>query len=56
MAAVTPKPLPLLFFGAGDESTEDGGKYNPAVLSFIRDEWIRGQMQQRCVRPPRCGG
>jgi hypothetical protein len=43
------QPIPLLFFGGGDESLEDGSKYNPAVISFIRDEYIHSQMQQRCV-------
>ena len=28
---------------------EDGSRYNPAVISFIRDEWIHGQMRERCV-------
>jgi hypothetical protein len=41
------QPLPLLFFGGGDETLEDGSRYNPAVISFIRDEWIHSQMQQR---------
>ena len=41
------QPLPLLFFGSGDESTEDGSRYNPAVISFIRDEWIHKQLQER---------
>jgi hypothetical protein len=40
-------PIPLLFFGGGDETGEDGTRYNPAVISFIRDEWIHNQMQQR---------
>lgn len=42
-----PQPVPLLFFGGGDESLDDGSKYNPAVISFIRDEWIASQMQSR---------
>lgn len=47
-------PLPLLFFGGGDETLEDGSRYNPQVISFIRDEWIHAQMQARCV-PDRRG-
>lgn len=43
------QPLPSLFFGGGDETLADGSRFNPAVISFIRDEWIHGQMQQRCV-------
>jgi hypothetical protein len=41
------QPIPLLFFGGGDETLEDGSRYNPAVISFIRDEWIHRQMQER---------
>jgi hypothetical protein len=41
------QPIPLLFFGGGDETLEDGSRYNPAVISFIRDEWIYRQMQER---------
>lgn len=37
----------MLFFGGGDETLEDGSRYNPSVISFIRDEWIHGQMQAR---------
>jgi hypothetical protein len=41
-------PLPQLFFSSdGDEFNEDGTRYNPLVVSLIRDEWIHGQMQQR---------
>ena len=43
------EPIPLLFFSGGDEFLEDGSRYNPAVISFIRDEWIHGQMRERCV-------
>lgn len=42
--------IPQLFYGGGDETLEDGSRYNPAVISFIRDEWIAKQMQERCVR------
>lgn len=42
-----PEPVPLLFFGGGDETLDDGRKYNPAVISFIRDEWIHQQMRER---------
>ena len=43
------QPLPLLFFGGGDETQVDGSKYNPTVIQFLRDDWIHTQMQQRCV-------
>lgn len=46
-------PIPLLFFGGGDESLEDGSKYNPAAISFIRDDWIFRQMRERFGRPIR---
>lgn len=48
------EPLPLLFFSAADEFANDGSRYNPAVMSFIRDEWIYQQMRERCV--PRLSG
>jgi hypothetical protein len=40
-------PIPLLFFGGGDESMEDGSKFNPAAITFIRDHWIFHQMRER---------
>ncbi len=43
------QPLPLLFFGGGDETQVDGSKYNPTVIQFLRDDWVHTQMQQRCV-------
>ena len=43
------EPLPLLFFSSADEFTSDGSRYNPAVMSFIRDEWIYKQMRERYV-------
>jgi len=35
-----------MFFDEGVE-TEDGRKYNPQVMSFIRDDWILQRMHQR---------
>ena len=43
--------MPSMFFDEGVER-EDGRKYNPQVMSFIRDDWILRRMQQRCVRLP----
>jgi len=41
-------PLPLLFFSGADETSLDGSsKYNPRVASFIRDDWVAGQMSIR---------
>lgn len=48
MSSRRSSPLHTLFYG-GDETLEDGSRYNPQVMSFIRDEWIYEQMQQRCV-------
>jgi hypothetical protein len=42
-------PVPLLFFGGGDETLENGSRYNPSVISFIRDEWLYRQAKLRCV-------
>ena len=44
-----PTPVPLLFFGGGDETLADGSRYNPSVISFIRDEWLYQQVKARCV-------
>jgi len=41
------QPIPLLFFGGGDETLDDGSRYNPAVISFIRDEWLHNQVKER---------
>lgn len=41
-------PLPLVFFSSADETSIDGhSKYNPRVASFLRDDWIAGQMSVR---------
>jgi hypothetical protein len=41
-------PLPQLFFGSsGDEVGADGARYNPQVMSFVRDEWVHAQMAGR---------
>ena len=44
-----PAPLPLLFFGGGDEQLGDGSRYNPTVIQFLRDDWVHRQLQERCV-------
>jgi hypothetical protein len=41
------KPIPLLFFGGGDETLDDGSRFNPSVLSFLRDEWMYEQVHAR---------
>jgi hypothetical protein len=41
------QPLPLLFFGGGDETQVDGSKYNPTVIQFLRDDYVHTQMQAR---------
>jgi hypothetical protein len=41
------QPIPLLFFGGGDETLDNGSRYNPAVISFIRDEWLYQQVKAR---------
>lgn len=38
--------IPNLFFD-DSETSEDGRKYNPAVMEFIRSDWIAGQMLGR---------
>ena len=40
-------PLPLLFFGGGDEILGDGSRFNPKVIQFLRDEWVHRQLQER---------
>lgn len=43
------QPLPLLFFGGGDEQTEDGSRYNPTVIQFLKDDWIQKELLKRYV-------
>jgi hypothetical protein len=42
------RPLPVLFFGGGDEQLGDGSRYNPTVIQFLRDDWVHQQLQERC--------
>ena len=41
------QPLPLLFFGGGDEQSSDGSRYNPTVIQFLKDDWVHKQLQLR---------
>jgi hypothetical protein len=43
------QPLPLLFFGGGDEILDNGARYNPTVIQFLRDDWTHRQLQERSV-------
>lgn len=41
------QPLPLLFFGGGDEQTGDGSRYNPTAIQFLKDDWIQKELLKR---------
>ena len=40
------RTVPSMFFDEGVER-EDGRKYNPKVMNFIRDDWILRRMELR---------
>ena len=42
------RSVPSMFFDE-DIERDDGRKYNPQVMSFIRDDWIASQIRERYV-------